>query len=255
MKIRLFLLTLFLPLVIPVHAAPYHVATSGDDSADGSSWATPFLTISNAVENAGNGDEILVTNGTYEITNQISITEGIELKSVNGPESTVIRRSSGTDRIIYMSNTAAVVSGFTITNGEEKTYGGGIYIDHFGTVTNCVIRGNKTTVNGYGGGLYLKGGGLVTDCRIIDNINVSRNGGGVYMTGGTVENCEISGNTCGGNGKGGGVGMTGGLLRNCLVYNNSHGGGDYTTDPASSYFPATGGVMCEGGGTVENCTI
>ena len=51
-----------------------HVKTPGDggsDSNSGDRWADAYATISNAVANVGDGDSILVSNGTYLITSEV----------------------------------------------------------------------------------------------------------------------------------------------------------------------------------------
>lgn len=237
----------------------YHVTTSGNDGVSGADWSTALLTIGKAVEKAATGDEILVSNGVYGITQQISITKGIALHSVNGPEETTIKRLSGTDRILYLSNVTAVVSGFTIRDGTQPAkssmLGGGILIDAYGTVSNCVITANKLPQNSSGGGVALRNGGTVRDCKIINNLNVSWSGAGVYLQkGGLVENCVISNNTTTGNGFAGGAYLLdGGTLRNCLVFGNSCA--NIFMDTSTVYYPSAGGVVCKNGGRVENCTI
>lgn len=112
--------------------ATYYVAPGGNDGAAGTNWPGAFLTIGRAVAVAVTGDEVLVSNGTYSITQQILITNGIALRGVNGADVTTIRRQSGTDRILYISNLTAVVSGFTIREGTQPAannqIGGGILI-------------------------------------------------------------------------------------------------------------------------------
>ena len=232
----------------------------GNDSSAGTSWSEALLTIGRAVEKAVTGDAVLVSNGVYSITQQIVITNGIALRGVYGADVTTIRRQSGTDRILYISNLTAVVSGFTIREGTQPAannmIGGGILIDAYGTVSNCVITANKLPQNSFGGGVALRKGGIVRDCRIVSNVGVSRSGAGVYMlNGGLVEDCVITNNTAAGNGFGGGAFLSGGgILRNCLVFGNSSA--NTFTDPSSTtYYPSAGGVVCRDGGLVESCTI
>ena len=63
-------------------ATDYHVATDGDDANGGTGWGDALLTISNAVAKATNASDIVtVSNGTYDISAQILITNAITVRS------------------------------------------------------------------------------------------------------------------------------------------------------------------------------
>jgi hypothetical protein len=208
-----------------------YVSPNGSHVSPFATWQTASITIQDALDVASDGDTVLVTNGTYVLSTQISITTGITVASVNGAEFTTVD-GDGSTRCVMLSNSSAVVDGFTITGG-AATDGGGVSILD-GTAQNCTITDNSA--NGlFGGGV---GGGVVS-------ISV---GGGVSMSGGMVQNCTISGNSADRNPilfgpllNGGGVSMSGGTVQNCAISGNSadHGGG----------------VYCDGGGTVQNCAI
>ena len=240
-------------------------------------WATAAQSIQAAIDAAATA--VLVTDGTYNVTAEITIGKGITLRSVNGPGVTTIQRGSGTIRILELgaADSNAAVSGFTIRNGktplEAGDTGGAGILMAAGTVTNCTIRdnhGNRNTGNmNYGGGIQMSGG-LVVDSRVTDNLTDaywSGQGGGVYMTGGMLLRCVLTNNTAigyseqSGSQRGGGLYLIGGIAQNCVIaYNDAHyGGGAYIEGGRMRgcllHHSAEGGGAFMSGGTVENCTI
>ena len=200
-------------------------------------WSTAATNIQDAVDASTDGDLVLVTNGIYATggrrwfdsgTNRVTLTNAVTLQSVNGPLVTFIvgNRVVGVGsaltnaaRCVGMGNNA-VLSGFTLTNGEAGTgnypAGGGVANLTSGksTVTNCIITGNLAT-NSIGGGAYRvnlfnclltknsagEGGGAsacaLVNCLVVSN--AAMYGGGVYgdtTTGvSSLTNCTIVGNS------------------------------------------------------------
>lgn len=77
-----------------IKAAPatIYVSLHGAHAAPFASWANASTDIVAACAGAVSGSTILVSNGTYNVTNQIVMPEGTTLTSVNGPESGRARR-------------------------------------------------------------------------------------------------------------------------------------------------------------------
>jgi len=203
-----------------VQAAEWHVATNGNDGADGTTWPTAKLTIQAGVDAASDGDTVWVSNGVYAtggraysidypLTNRVLIAgKQCLVKSVNGPTVTTIQGAAdpisgglgnGAIRPVWIEST---LSGFTLTGGWTAS----------------------ESNSGFAGGA--RGGGILENCIVRDN-NAYDSGGGAYEM--TVLNCHIIGNHAGNTGGG----ASGGTLYNCLINNdnasNAGGGADGST--------------------------
>jgi hypothetical protein len=238
-----------------------YVATNGNDAAAGYSWATAKRTIQGGVDAAAEDDVVLVGNGTYStggraaygtMTNRVTIDRPLTVRSVNGPDWTwIVGQGVGTGgtncgdgavRCAYLTN-GATLAGFTLSNGHTRASGdltrdrsgGGVWCENGGTVSNCVISGNR---GGYGGGgAHCHSGGTVANCTLRGNSAGLQGGGVQCWSGGVVVNCLLTGNV--GGSYGGGVECySGGAVRNCTVSANS-----------ASY---GGGLDCKNGGTIVN---
>ncbi len=244
----------FLIATCPASAqTTWHVAETGSDSAHTGSnyWTNAFATISNAVRAAGDGDTILVSNGTYTLTATINIAKGLSLHSWhNGAldRTNTIINGNNAVQCFYLNHSNVLVEGFSIINGNTASSGAGIYIhSEGGTARNCIINGCQATTNSsYGGGIFIYNDkGSVLDSKIhgntVPNPTGSRGGGGVCL-------------------------RDGGLVRNCAVFSNStpfYGGGitiinaglvdgSVISDNDADY---GGGLHLQQGGTVRNSLI
>ena len=236
-----------------------YVSPGGSHTPPYDTWATAANDIRTAVDYASTNypayDTVLVTNGTYNVTSQITVTNAITVRSVNGAAGTTVAApgSPTVTRVFKIAHASTVLEGFTIQNGYLTTAdadpkGAGICMTG-GTVRDCVITNNTTAVlnsGGNGSGVWMDGG-VLESCTIIHNRpggNVNL-GAGVYMQNGAlathcviVDNAFNNAYAC----AGAGVYMadTGCALRNSLLYDNNavtaNGGGVY-------------------GGTVQSCTI
>ena len=188
------------------------------------SWTCAATNITEAAVLVRDGDIVTVSNGTYEVTDQIRLTNAATMRSVGGPDVTTVDGLT-TTRCFYVSHSNAVVDGFTITHGRS--------------------------VDGNGNGVYCANEGTVKNCRIKENCG-RNDGGGAYLTyTGVMENCEILNNQAGN--KGGGVACFGGaLVRNCLIAGNQA----FVTDVPKGAGLSGGGVFCQDGDiSIQNCTI
>ena len=245
--------------LIDVRPATTYVAT---DSAPAYPYATP-ATAAHTLQEAVNAvwatdvdrGTVIVADGTYEVAAGsvwTRVVRNIELKSVNGPASTILHPAPGSSsnrRVLYVRHADAFVHGFTLENGAWYGYdygdsGGGALRVSLGTVSNCVVRKSSGSDNGGAVSLY---GGLVTHCEIYGNTSYRSNnggaacGGGVYMTGGTLAHSTVTNNTAS---NGGNIYMTGGTVRDCLI---ADGSGKRAANPGQGIYMK--------GGTVERCVV
>jgi hypothetical protein len=229
-----------------VCADTVYVAPDGNDAADGTSWATAKQTIQAAVNAASDGDTVLVTNGTYALTNSIEITKGMTLSGVNGAENTIISGQNQV-RCMYVNHADAVIEGLTIANG--------YYLD------DALEAGEHRIAEAMGGGVYVQAADAIRNC-IIKNCSARAQGGQYDPYVGVSSKNGFNGYAYGG-----GLYVSGTLvIENCLFVNNSvrGTGGPQYYDPGDDYIYLTGNGYANGGGlyavaaesvTVRNCTF
>lgn len=188
---------------LAAHAAVRYVdPRSLSPAAPYTSWETAAKTIQQAIDASSSGDEVLVTNGVYaagatsvgaSILNRVTVNKPITVRSVNGPEVTVIRgvgpAQGGTIvRCLYIGP-GATVSGFTLTNGAN-----GVFCASTDSVlTNCIVAGNKAAYSSDGSILYERGvavrGGSAWNCRFTANDGFS------VIDSSTIHSASVFGNS------------------------------------------------------------
>ncbi len=212
-------------------------------------WSQAVHEIQAAINASTNGDVVVVTNGVYDIggsatwSARVAVDRAITVRSLNGPEVTIIRgkkdpaqpHGPNSTRCAYVTN-GAVLQGFTLTGGDAGYFGGGVRCDYIGAVvSNCVISGNGTAE--YGGGTYQ---GSYYNCIIARNTSVQNGGGAFY---GTFYNCLLTGNSAD---YGGGAYYA--ALTNCTVTGNfgfQGGGGIFQSAAYNSIVCYNTGLFAE----------
>ena len=196
-------------------------------------WFTAATNIQDAIDIAGIGDFVLVTNGIYSgggkvvtgsVTNRVAITKPVTVSSVNGAGVTVIEGAfdPSTNGPLAVRGAwlvdGATLAGFTLRNGATRTsgaqpnsYGGGVYCSSTNPVIiDCVISNNAAQ---NGGGCYV---GTLARCFLLNN-RAAQSGGGIYSS--IADSCLLDGNSA--LSRGGGAASA--TLNNCTVIRNSAG--------------------------------
>ncbi|MEI6195182.1 MAG: hypothetical protein WCS42_12715, partial [Verrucomicrobiota bacterium] len=227
-------------LSLPAPAAVRYVNLNNPSPvAPYASWATAATNIQDAIDTGAPGDQVLVTNGVYNVgarvvfgalSNRVVVDKPMTVRSVNGPLVTAIQgwltNNDSAVRCVYLTNGAAL-TGFTLANGstrsdgdwDREVSGGGVWCESAQAfITNCIFYGN--TAPNVGGGAY---GGTLVDCLFTNN-SAGYSGGAVYNS--TLIGCALTGNT----GIWGG-GACGSTLINCtLTGNSTHDDSDHTSN-------------------------
>ena len=167
---------------------------------------TAASTLRKALNVALDGNEIVLLEGTHNVTDQISIGKRLDVHGVLGdPSKVVVRRTDGQDDSragFLMTNERAVVHDLTFDGAFYNRVGWLIEGDG-GTISNCVLRGfNNWTYWATIGAVTVNcKNALVTHCVITNNVMRSKDAGdgdkGIVRSfaGGRVENCLIAGNS------------------------------------------------------------
>jgi hypothetical protein len=211
----------------PVFTGPvWHVATTGSDSTGDGTEANPFATIQAGIDDAVNGDTVLVAAGIYEggivISNKaISLIgesrEGTKINQpISSPQISIVDCQAGTTRVenfiikhgssnngggIYSSGSIVEIDSVDFSYNSSSNNGAAINsIESTVKVQNSTFSLN--TSDNIGGAIYVD---PLTTCEIynssFDN-NEALWGGAIATVGGgklLVEGCNISFNTASGN--------------------------------------------------------
>ena len=179
----------------PINLGPvWHVAIEGDDENDGG-LETPYATIDRALDQAADGDTIIILPGThYGNVNFNGKSIVIGSAYILNNDSTIIDQTVITSNfpgsiITFDSNedSTSKLTALTIIGG-TSSHGGGIYISNTSpTIENVLIKENTAD---YGGGIYVDNG--APELINIELMNNSANyGGSMFIDGSSFELSQV----------------------------------------------------------------
>ena len=221
-------------------------------------YATPETAatdLSEAFIAVQDGSTLLIDDGTYQVNSERIVEKSLTIRSVNGPEKTILD-CQGKTRPFTLAHPGALLSGVTILQA-QAWQNGALLLKNGSTVTNCIIDTCRCQ-NPSSGAVWMEGGATLVDSRIANSYvfyDARENCGvAVYATGkALIDRCVVTGSHEGkvnnnatftpGNGAiylaeaGGNCGT----VRNSVV--------------ADSCLQGCGGIVVGKYGRVENCTV
>jgi hypothetical protein len=200
--------------------------------------SAPYPTIQSAIDAAGDGDTVLVADGTYTGAGNRNLDyagKAVLVKSSGGPDRCTIDCQGAARGALFQNAEppGAVLEGFTVTNGTGGS-GGAIFCSGSSpTVRRCVLAGNAA--GSLGGAVYCSGGAArIERCAIVANTAGSR-GGAIHLASGAatvVRTCLLAGNSGGSVGGAISVSASSPSIEACTIAANtasSSGGAVYVT--------------------------
>ncbi|MFC2135324.1 right-handed parallel beta-helix repeat-containing protein [Bacteroidota bacterium] len=145
-----------------------------------------YSSIQEALSNADSGATVLVQAGTYYENLIWPATKAIKLRSGDSATNTIINGSdfSSVITINSIADSNTIISGFTITGGDNVNYGGGILlIETILQIQDCLISNNSAKKSG--GGIYCQNAELfIEHTKFINNKTTDSDyhdgGGAIY---------------------------------------------------------------------------
>lgn len=218
-------------------AADYFVdAINGNDTNNGTSWATAKQTLEVSVAGKTALDTVWAASGVYNAGSMTTpsgscenrvVLNGVWLKAKDGD--TPIIDGGGLMRCVFMTNNSYLV-GFKLINGKAdllddssgnylNNSGGAVFMAGSSKIQECDIQSSEAT---RGGGIYCREGGTISRCKLSTN-SATLYGGGIYFfKDGVVENSFLENNQSGENG-GALYFYYGGTCINATTLNNTAG--------------------------------
>jgi len=167
----------------------WYVATTGDDSNDCLSPATPCLTIQAAIAKASSSDTVHLGPGTY--SENVAIDRSLTLQGEN--RQTTVINGSGSGYVVYVAASHTTITGVKVTNGENGVGFPNQAGIHDVTISDVIITSNDAF--GILGDISYP---AIDANHVIEDCVISNNGAGAFYVHrfqkSSIRNCEVFGN-------------------------------------------------------------
>ena len=246
---------IFITLIVAASTAARTITVDNDGPAD-------FNNIQAAINDANDGDTVMVADGTYTGDGNRDIDfhgKAITVKSENGPQHCIISCQATFENMhrgFHFNGGEgpdSIVSGFTVTSGGALAGGGIVCTGSSPTIENNIIIGNTAysdgvRTRGLGGGIYCYSSSAVIVGNLITANVAEGEGGAISATLSslllvnnrvTANHAQATGGSCSSAGRGGAIRCFRSSLTtaNCTILGNE----------AHDLYSATGEDPGEGG--------
>ena len=100
--------------------------------------------------------------------------------------------AQGKSRIFKITADNIILKNINFINGNTTDFGGAVYFENSGTLSDCNFINNTAT--DFGGAIYMDSGSI-KNCNFTNNTASQRTGAVCFDSFGTVENCNFVNNT------------------------------------------------------------
>jgi parallel beta-helix repeat protein len=184
MKLKIALGILAISIVLAMVASGIVIGAGSVNNASNVSLSSAIIYVPDdyakiqwAVDNATDGDTIIVRDGTY--MENVDVNKSLIIKSENGTEATSVQAADSNDHVFEVTADYVNISGFTVEGAGYylKGWKSGIYLNN---ADHCNISNNNISTNTYGIHLYFSSNNIIVFNDILSN-SASDMGYGIYL--------------------------------------------------------------------------
>lgn len=190
------------------NAVVWYVDQTAAGQTNGEDWQNAFVQVQQAIDVAGQGDEIRIAAGTYIQGSQLSITKDLNIKGAYPSGGGMFQNhflyktkldGDNSYRVLTINNATVLLNGLTIQRGYAFD-GGGIRSNSPLVLVDCVITSNDSNLGGGINGTVIDlynskvHSNSAYDIAAETNLIEDMKGGGIYGTEVLLVNSEVKNN-------------------------------------------------------------
>jgi len=170
----------------------HYVSLSGGHQWPYTNWVAAATNIQAAVDAATGEETVMVANGTFALTNEVTVGSNLVIRSANGASAAIVDGGLATRCFSLMPDAGCTLRGFTITNAvaANNESGGGVWMGSSNIIQDCVF----VACTAYCGGAVYANLSTVSNCTFTGNA-AELSGGGLHGDGVSVLNCTFERNS------------------------------------------------------------